>query len=54
MGIRIVTSLLYALQLETKETGKSRDRILKEFVRDYTSVNIKFLSEMVKNRKKTE
>ena len=51
MAIRATTSLYYAFDLEIKESKKSLNEILSRFMGDLLSVDVKFLINMIKNRR---
>ncbi|CDW81920.1 rft1 family protein [Stylonychia lemnae] len=52
MGMRIVMSLYYSIDIELKETQQSsKMQILKRFFKDVVTVDFKTIIEMVKNRR---
>ena len=55
MGIRIVVSLYFAFEQEANCQKKRLSEVIGRFMRDMTTVDVKFIITMIKNRKnKTE
>ena len=52
MAIRALTSLYYAFDLEINEQEKPLNVILSKFIGDLLKVDVKFLINMIKNRRR--